>query len=163
MQCSATTINPSGNVVQCSIVTDVDHVDHESFGGHRWNAPSPESEWGKVHTEARARDERLRAGTKNDAGKLRWSLLLEMLGDPVRDVVRALMHGATTYNEDPRDPNYRRVENPIDRFGNALSRHWVDGYLAGEKFDRDSKLPHLAHLVVNALFIMWHDGKEGRL
>lgn len=162
MQCSAHTIDLFGAVAQCSIVTGTAHDEHETFGGHRWRAPMPPAR-GAVHTEARERNEQLRAGTKNDAGKMRWSLLLDMLGDPVRDVVRALMHGAETYNEDPRDPNYRRVENPIDRFGNALSRHWIDGYLAGEKFDRDSKLPHLAHLVVNALFIMWHDGKEGRL
>jgi hypothetical protein len=95
-------------------------------------------------------------GAKHDAGKDQWDLLLVMLGAETHDVVRGLMHGAEKYKEDPEDPNYRKVRNPRRRFGNALVRH-AFRWLRGEKIDSDSGIPHLALVVVNALFLMWHD------
>lgn len=87
-------------------------------------------------------------GTKYDSGKLQWSLL--PFG-PLSDVVKVLMFGAKKYAPD----NWKKVEPP-SRYGDAAMRHLI-AYLEGEKIDPESGLPHLAHLVCCALFLLWND------
>ena len=57
-----------------------------------------------------------------------------------------------------RDPeNWRSVEP--QRYRDALYRHWL-AYLAGEKNDPESGLPHLWHLATNAAFLIEMEGLE---
>jgi hypothetical protein len=99
-----------------------------------------------------------RTGLKNDAGKLRWSLLWP-LARQLEDVIRVLMHGAKEYGEDPDRPNFQQVADPIHRYGDALHRH-IFAWASGEKSDARSGLPHLAHAVANLLFIAWHEANN---
>lgn len=101
-------------------------------------------------------------GMKADDGKDRWDLLDLMFGPQTLDIVRGLQYGAKKYNEDPDDPNYRKVKNPRRRFYSALRRHVFKRFIRGEKIDAESGVPHLALAAVNILFLMWHDD-EGNL
>ncbi len=95
-------------------------------------------------------------GTKYDGDKLRWDLLpLE----EVEKVVEVLTFGANKYSPD----NWRKVENPVERYYAATLRHISDWRIRGELFDKESGLPHLAHAICCLLFIMWFNktNKEG--
>lgn len=98
-------------------------------------------------------------GLKDDAGKDRWDLLLVMLGPQVQEVVRGLMYGAEKYHENPDDPNYRKMDDPRRRFGNAAMRHLISS-MNGQETDVESGLPNLALAVVNTLFLRWHEAKR---
>jgi Domain of unknown function (DUF5664) len=85
-------------------------------------------------------------GTKHDQGKPRWSLLpWWQLGE----VIEVLEIGAANHGVD----NWHHVDP--NRFKEALLRH-VAAFAKGEYLDKDSGKSHLAHIVTNALFLMWH-------
>ncbi len=86
-------------------------------------------------------------GIKFDQGKLQWSLIP---WSEMKDVVKVLMKGANKYSID----NWKNVD--LKRYKDAIMRHQID-YQGGERIDKDSGLPHMAHIICNALFIMWHD------
>ena len=87
-------------------------------------------------------------GMKFDNGKRVWSLLpLES----VELVVDVLMFGATKYAPN----NWKKVQ-PMERYLDAAMRHLV-ARLQGEVLDKESGLPHLAHLACCALFAIWFD------
>ena len=90
-------------------------------------------------------------GIKFDDDKLRWSLVP---WSEMKDVVKVLMGGASKYSDD----NWMHVD--IQRYKDAILRHQID-YQGGENIDPDSGLPHMAHIICNALFIMWHERKKG--
>lgn len=92
--------------------------------------------------------------TKNDSGKLQWSLLPF---EQVEEVVRVLMNGAEKYQRD----NWKKCDD-TNRYVDALLRH-VIAYKNGQKNDTGEGgdgLPHLAHAVCNCLFLMWFDANE---
>lgn len=90
---------------------------------------------------------------KADKGKLQWSLLPF---NELEDVVKVLMKGAEKYSPD----NWKKCDD-ITRYKDALMRHVVS-YIKGEEYDKDDKLPHLAHAICNCLFLMWFNNtKEG--
>lgn len=90
---------------------------------------------------------------KADNGKLQWSLLPF---NELEDVVKVLMKGAEKYSPD----NWKRCDD-ITRYKDALMRHVVS-YIKGDTYDKDDKLPHLAHAICNCLFLMWFNNtKEG--
>jgi hypothetical protein len=91
-------------------------------------------------------------GKKFDKGKLRFSLFPIEALNPILEV---LEHGAEKYGEG----NWRLLEDPRTRYADALHRHFVD-YLLGVKFDKDSKLPTLAHLACDAIFLLAFDIKD---
>lgn len=86
-------------------------------------------------------------GRKHDAGKIRWSLLP---WGALEEVVKVLEHGAQKYSPG----NWVKVEP--ERYEEALLRHVV-ARQKGEKNDPDSKLSHLAHIVCDALFLIWFE------
>lgn len=85
-------------------------------------------------------------GRKFDSGKARPSLVPPVAMFHVIDVFE---FGARKYAPD----NWKIVENAETRYLDALMRH-VEAYRLGEYFAKDSKLPHLAHVVANALMLM---------
>jgi hypothetical protein len=89
------------------------------------------------------------AGKKYDSGKLRYSLLPK---GALEAIVQVLEHGATKYAPN----NWQLVDNAEDRYYDALMRH-LAWYRSGESFDRDSGLPHLAHVMCNAAFLLWFE------
>lgn len=84
-------------------------------------------------------------GRKDDAEKLRWSLLPL---DAVEEVVKVLEHGAQKYGEE----NWRKVDNAEERYWNAAMRHMVA--YAKETNDPESGLNHLVHAAASLLFIL---------
>lgn len=89
-------------------------------------------------------------GRKDDAGKLRWSLL------PLRamkSVVEVLEYGARKYSEG----GWKSVSR--QRYVEAAFRHMV-AIADGEKLDAESGLPHAAHAVCCLLFIIHFDGEK---
>ena len=88
-------------------------------------------------------------GTKYDDGKLRYDLVPFRAMD---EVVRVLTYGATKYSPD----NWRYVPHAEERYPAAALRH-ISAYLQGEKYDRESNMPHLAHAICSLLFTLTLD------
>ncbi len=84
--------------------------------------------------------------TKLDREKKQWSLLPLRALEPIVDV---LMYGAKKYSPG----NWMKCDD-IQRYKDATARHYV-AYQAGEWEDPESKLPHLAHLGCNVVFLLW--------
>ena len=92
--------------------------------------------------------------TKNDSGKLQWSLMPFI---ELEEVVRVLMNGAKTYSPD----NWKKCDD-VNRYKDALMRHVVS-YVKGETYDTGKDgdgLHHLAHAVCDCLFLMWFDNQK---
>ena len=85
-------------------------------------------------------------GMKFDKGKARPSLVPPVGMFHVIDVFE---YGARKYAPD----NWKIVDKAETRYLDAMMRH-VEAYRLGEYFAKDSKLPHLAHVVANALMLM---------
>lgn len=86
-------------------------------------------------------------GRKDDNGKTQYHLLN---WKHVEDDAKVLAFGARKYAPD----NWKLVENPVERYRDALIRH-LTAYMAGEEIDPESGLPHLAHVRVNASFLQY--------
>lgn len=88
-------------------------------------------------------------GRKNDAGKPRWDLVPLIA---VEQVAKVLTFGAAKYA-----PNsWQRLPDAKGRYLAALLRH-LASWQEGERKDKESGLPHLAHVATNALFLAWFD------
>lgn len=91
-------------------------------------------------------------GLKNDAGKLRYSLVPVV---SLKETVSVLTFGAEKYD----DENWKKVENPVPRYTDALMRH-LEKWRGGETYDRESGFHHLAHVVCCAMFIIYFELKD---
>lgn len=83
-------------------------------------------------------------GVKHDVGKLRLDLLPP---EAVRALAEVLTMGAAKYGPN----NWRGVS--VERYEAAMLRHWL-AWKEGEKTDAESGLPHLAHVLANAAFLV---------
>jgi hypothetical protein len=88
------------------------------------------------------------SGLRHDAGKTRMELLPF---DALEAVARVLTKGAAKYA--PR--NWERGMSWLKCVG-CLMRHLV-ARMAGQKFDKESGEPHLAHVATNALFLLTYE------
>jgi hypothetical protein len=89
-------------------------------------------------------------GNKFDDGKIRMELLPL---DALKEVARVLTHGAKKY----APWNWQKVENAGERYTGALLRH-LAAWQSGEVIDPETgedKLPHIAQVACNALFLVW--------
>lgn len=90
---------------------------------------------------------------KDDNGKLEWTLLpFEQL----ESSIKVLAFGKNKYGFD----NWKKC-NDTKRYEDALMRH-VISYMKGDKVDKESGLPHLAHAICNCLFLMWFDNQAAK-
>ncbi len=94
------------------------------------------------------------SGIKNDKGKLQWWYLDSFWPD-LEEVVSVLEYGDTKYPAEDGS-NWKRLEDPEKRFKDALFRHMKEHRL-GNKIDPETGKSHLAHLITNALFLMYFD------
>lgn len=98
-------------------------------------------------------------GVKYDNGKPRWGLLP---WTELEDVVNVLTKGSVKY----ADENWKGVDDFENRYFDALQRHLVAYRQAKEhkddslKLDNESGYTHLAHVICNALFLMWYDNQN---
>lgn len=91
-------------------------------------------------------------GRKDDAGKLRYSLVPPQA---MAEFVAVLNFGADKYG----DHNWRHVEPLQDRYYDALCRH-VAAFRDGEIHDKESGLHHLAHAMCCLSFMLQHSIEE---
>jgi len=89
-------------------------------------------------------------GKKYDTGKPRWSLIPKGV---MCHVIKTLMTGADKYG----DYNWQSVTPFKERYYNAMKRHIDKWWEKGEVIDPDDGIPHLAHVICCAMFLMWGD------
>jgi hypothetical protein len=78
--------------------------------------------------------------------KIQYHLLPTHVLQTVAEVMRG---GAKKYGE----YNWRGAKVSATVYTDAAQRH-LNAYLQGEEYDPESKLPHLAHLIANALILL---------
>jgi len=83
---------------------------------------------------------------KYDTNKPMMSLLEP---DFIEDMAKVLTMGAKKYSKD----NWKKCEDK-SRYEDAMYRH-MNEYLKGKVYDMESKLPHLTHVAVNAMFLQY--------
>lgn len=93
--------------------------------------------------------------TKCDQGKAEWDLLDYKA---LEKAVAVMMSGAQKYGRE----NWKTLNGPEDRrrILNALLRH-AHSYVQGEQYDPESGLDHMAHVICNAMILLYEpDGQE---
>ena len=85
-------------------------------------------------------------GAKLDSGKNRLGLVLGGFSRALQEVGKVGTFGAYKYS----DNGWIEVENGIDRYTDAMMRHYMHEE-SGEKFDDESEILHAAHTCWNAL------------
>jgi hypothetical protein len=101
-----------------------------------------------VRPEEKRRDQ----GHKADAGKLRYDLIPPRAEEMLAAV---LTHGAERYGAG----SWMLVHDARARYTAALMRH-LAAWRKGERTDQDSGLPHMAHLLANAVFLLEIDAAQ---
>lgn len=87
-------------------------------------------------------------GLRLNDGKIRFDLIPP---DVMLEIAKVFTHGAHKYAA----RNWERgMDWSICR--GSKERHW-NSRLRGEKFDRESKLRHLAHDIVNTMFLLAYE------
>lgn len=85
-------------------------------------------------------------GQKHDSEKPRYDLLPPIAID---EMAKVMTFGAKKYEPD----NWRHVDNAVERYRAALLRHSF-AMLRGEKLDPETGLPHAAHAMCCAAFLV---------
>lgn len=85
-------------------------------------------------------------GQKHDDGKPRYDLLPPIAID---EMAKVMTFGAEKYAPD----NWRCVDNAVERYRAALLRHSF-AMLSGEELDPETGLPHAAHAMCCAAFLV---------
>jgi len=98
--------------------------------------------------QLRPGDDPSKGGVRRDAGKLRWSLFHWTAAKVVLEVTE---FGAGKYTP-------RNWEKGMDwsRVFDSLHRH-LEKWWAGETYDQETGLPHLAHAAWNALSLLTYE------
>lgn len=89
---------------------------------------------------------------KFDSTKLCYDLIPS---EALLELAKVMTYGAKKYK-----PNNWKECNETRRYVAALMRH-LEAYRMGEMIDQDSGLPHLAHVLANASFLIWFDKQKG--
>lgn len=88
----------------------------------------------------------MKLGTRENEGKLKWSLVSWKALEPM---VRVLMFGARKYD----DHNWKKGLKYTE-ICESLQRHMI-AFLDGEDNDKESKLSHVGHILCNAMFLSY--------
>lgn len=92
-------------------------------------------------------------GLKDDQDKVKMELVPL---STVENIGRILTFGAKKYGEN----KWQGLDNYWNRYKGALLRH-LAAIDKGELIDSESGLPHIDHVLCNAMFLSWgyHNGK----
>lgn len=88
-------------------------------------------------------------GKKYDEGKNRMGLMCENFSRALWEVAKVSTFGSLRYGAN----NWQHLENPKERYMDALCRHLFQ-HLQGNKVDSDSGLLHLSAVCWNALALL---------
>jgi len=94
----------------------------------------------------------LLTGVKYDQNKSRVDLIPPKV---IKDIGDVLAFGARKYAPD----NWKHVDDARDRYYGAALRHLLE-WREGNKIDKESNLPHIAHALTCLSFITWFDENE---
>lgn len=94
-------------------------------------------------------------GAKHDQGKLLFGCFTKGLAPVIKGVVAVLTYGAMKYKRD----SWQKVPNARERYMDALDRH-LNAVNMGEFRDQESGLPHIFHVICNAMFVAHFDIKD---
>lgn len=89
-------------------------------------------------------------GKKYDTGKPMVGTLLRVFPSALTEIGRCIEFGTRKY---PKPDNWKKVEGAKFRYLDSMARHLLQ-HLKGVKFDKETGLPHLAHMAWNALAIL---------
>lgn len=84
-------------------------------------------------------------GIKYDNGKLRLAEMIVDFRVPLEELCKVWEFGADKYEKS----NWKKLDNGIDRYSNALMRHLIAEDIC--IYDNESNLLHAAHIAFNAL------------
>lgn len=92
-------------------------------------------------------------GLKYDQDKIRMELVPM---SSIENIAKILTYGAKKYS----DNSWQELDNFWNRYKGALLRH-LAAIDKGELNDSESGLPHIDHVLCNAMFLSWgyHHGK----
>jgi hypothetical protein len=90
-------------------------------------------------------------GVRFNAGKLRWSLVHYQSLEPL---VKVLMFGAQKY----ADHNWKKGLPPVEVL-ESMQRH-LAALMDGETQDSESGLPHIGHIMCNAMFYSYFTNEK---
>ena len=85
-------------------------------------------------------------GGRRNEGKLKWSLVSWKALEPM---VKVLMFGAEKYD----DHNWKKGLNYTETC-ESLQRH-LNSFIEGEDNDQESGIPHVGHVLCNAMFLSY--------
>ena len=91
--------------------------------------------------------------TKYDNDKLKYHLIP---AKELEQIVQIFTFGANKYGEN----NWQKCDD-INRYVDALYRH-LEAWRKGEKMDLESGKSHLAHVAVNAIFVLYLDNNKDK-
>lgn len=95
-----------------------------------------------------------RTGLRFNEGKLRWSLVEYKSLEPL---IKVLMFGAQKYD----DHNWKKGMPPVIIL-ECMQRH-LAALMSGETHDKESGLPHIGHIMCNAMFYSYFtETEEGK-
>ena len=101
--------------------------------------------WGRHRQVEPDRESKQEPGKKYDQGKHRYDLLP---GDVLEEIVIVFTQGAEKYG----DHNWSKGMSWGRVFGAAMRHMW--SFWAGKTTDSESGRPHLAHAIVNLMFLL---------
>ena len=106
-------------------------------------------------------DKEPEAGLRYNEGKLRWSLMDYKAMEPM---ILVLMYGAKKYTVEvdgkviPGDNNWKKGLS-LESLQDCMQRH-LAAIMNGEEVDPESGLPHIGHLMCNAMMYSHFKQKE---
>jgi hypothetical protein len=95
-------------------------------------------------------------GVKKDNEKLPMGIVIQrQFPNALKAIAKCSLYGHNKYEETDLDwMNFERLENAEERYFNALFRHLLDCGLDLDKKDSESELPHIYHVVWNAMALL---------
>jgi len=96
--------------------------------------------------------------SRHNTGKTQW---FRLPFDCLEDVVKVMEMGSQKYPDAEVDdtgrgkPNWSKDGTPYTEFAESCMRHLL-AWRNGEDSDKESNLPHLAHMIAGALFLMYY-------
>ena len=108
-----------------------------------------EVDWEDPYEEEDDDDEEI-IGIKYDEGKPKVGMVLKYFGNAIEEMAKCGTYGTEKYgNGKFWDHNWNCVENGVERYSDAMLRHYLKEDTEGE--DPDTELLHAAHVAWNAL------------
>jgi len=108
-----------------------------------------------MNTMTKQEREQADTSLRFNEGKLRWGLVHYKSLEPM---VRVLMVGAEKYADD----NWKKSLDNNRQNLECLQRH-LAALMDGEVNDKETGLPHIGHIMCNAMFYQFHEDKKKEL